>query len=603
MFIVACTLSGCAGFYRDEVKYQNRTVIKVGDYAITQFDLDSAYRNANYDQYVRIGYMTEADAREQVKTSLVDGYILYQQIKDNITLTPTVYQLNEIAKNVVDSAISQMADYLSQARKIYKVDAPQEDSETEDSSTKYSRNNYQKYSHRATLKKVGEEYVIEYNLDKFPTPTLDEAVIDQTILNNLNSNISSATYLQQYVSAIKEKFLQQLYNSVKDEQLVLGESKINVGEQLADKALSLLVDDLINYEYYLRQQNPKQYNLSTDDLLYRFFKRNVDGQIQNQFITNLRNDYLSTHTNELKPTELLAEWKNTIEFNKQYNTDQEGYKSKMRGISTDGDSVLYHPVLDDCTQFGYFIHALLTSEEFTKEVERINEEYPETDSEHKSARETALNSALSLIKIQARDVDGNLAETKTDLSTIIDEYNSIVAKSNMDVRISEFINFMFKYSSDPGLLSGGMPYVVGTNGNSNMNEPFTLEAVNLMTGKTGNKLNTPNQFDGNMSIFTRASKYADLCIANNSDGSYGIHLILFVGDVKNYDVDSSVLTLADLNKTINPLTKETYFDMLFDKVYPATSDTVLYSSKNGYSEYESNIISGSELKKQVVYYK
>ena len=42
-------------------------------------------------------------------------------------------------------------------------------------------------------------------------------------------------------------------------------------------------------------------------------------------------------------------------------------------------------------------------------------------------------------------------------------------------------------------------------------------------------------------------------------------------------------------KVINPLSNKTYFDMLFDKVYPASSSSV-YTSNSDYATYEENIL-------------
>ena len=80
-----------------------------------------------------------------------------------------------------------------------------------------------------------------------------------------------------------------------------------------------------------------------------------------------------------------------------------------------------------------------------------------------------------------------------------------------------------------------------------------------------------------------------------------------MGDVNSYDIpysDSSNVYIQNediigsenfnlYTKTINPLTKETYFDMMFDLVYPASSGEV-YSSNNGYTDYEEDITNESE---------
>ena len=91
----------------------------------------------------------------------------------------------------------------------------------------------------------------------------------------------------------------------------------------------------------------------------------------------------------------------------------------------------------------------------------------------------------------------------------------------------------------------------------------------------------------------------DLCIT-----SYGVHFLFYVGNVNAYDVPISNVDGAYISETnkvgaensnlyykiINPLTGEKYFDMLFDSVYPASSDEETYTSNTGYSNYEESLI-------------
>ena len=610
LIVLACTLSGCAGFYRNDIKYYNKVVIKVGDYNITQFDLDNAYNNYGYAQYVNIGYMQEDEARKQTEESLVNGQLLYKQIKNDPTYTPTIYQLNQIASNVIDSVISQMQSYLASAKSAYGVITSTESTSQETTETQPSILNYKRYTQRATLVSDADEndnpildengnvtYHIEYNPENSAfippkEPTANETVIAYQTIDALQKNIFDEAANKQYINDIINEFKTKFKNSLKNEQVKVNDSYINVGDLLFEKSISLMCDDLIDYEYYLRANN-KNYSTKEADLLYRYFKRNVDNQIQNQYINNFRTNYLRTHTNELDPTKLIEKWRTIVKFNKQYQTDQETYKNKMKDISTDGDSILYHPVLDDGTKFGYFIHILLESE---------TENYSFSDAVKTAGDDkTALDTAVANMRISVKNLDGSSTGKMASINDIQTEYNNMAKLNNYTERLNAFIRLMFKYSSDPGLLSGGMPYVVGTNGFSGMNEPFTNEAIGLMEGTLGNKILGAKNV-GNVSEFN-STKYDDLCVALNGNGNYGIHLIMFIEDVGAYDVDANSLTIADLKREINPLTHETYFDMLFDKVYPAISETEPYSSNNGYADYENTLIENSKLTNKVVHYK
>ena len=54
-------------------------------------------------------------------------------------------------------------------------------------------------------------------------------------------------------------------------------------------------------------------------------------------------------------------------------------------------------------------------------------------------------------------------------------------------------------------------------------------------------------------------------------------------------------------KVINPLSGKTYFDMMFDIVYPASSDEV-YTSNTGYTEYEKELTELSQTTHKVTKY-
>ena len=123
---------------------------------------------------------------------------------------------------------------------------------------------------------------------------------------------------------------------------------------------------------------------------------------------------------------------------------------------------------------------------------------------------------------------------------------------------------------------------------------FTAESVKLM--ENGEK--------GTMSNFSMEN-IGEMCVTE-----YGIHFIFYVGDVKAYDInpaDYSLVYIQDTNKDdnnddiaddelnlytkiINPLTGKTYFDMLFDAVFPASGDSI-YTSKTGYDDEEERLIS------------
>ena len=168
--------------------------------------------------------------------------------------------------------------------------------------------------------------------------------------------------------------------------------------------------------------------------------------------------------------------------------------------------------------------------------------------------------------------------------------------------MSAFVQFMFKYTGDTATLQQGMPYVVGTNGFSAMVEEFNNEAILLMTGENRKGEKVMDGKAGNMSTVD-LENLDNMCITQ-----YGIHLIYYIGNVNTFDIQHSDINKIYIEtddrendemfnlytKVINPLTNKTYFDMMFDKVYPANSNEV-YTTNTGYSEHEEQL---TELSKQ-----
>ena len=274
----------------------------------------------------------------------------------------------------------------------------------------------------------------------------------------------------------------------------------------------------------------------------------------------------------------------------KYRNHEDTYKTDMQDIGTSGDTILWHNTnLSDGTQFGYFTHTLLSFSTTQQNMKTaLDKEVGLTDKQY-NAR---LLEIISAGEYAVRDPEtGELTGDTVPFSDIMAEYKSITQISNYQERLSAFTQFMFKYTGDTATLSAGMPYVVGTNGNSAMEEAFTDEAVRLIEeGVSGGMSKVVDESTGSAD---------DLCVT-----SYGVHLLFYVGNVDAYDVpitniDGVYISENDrvgaessnlYYKVINPLTGETYFDMLFDEVYPASSDEENYTSNTGYTDYEQSII-------------
>ena len=589
LMIITCSLAGCATFSINKVKYYNEVLATVDETKITRFDLLSAYNSYGNSYYVQQLGQSEEEALKSTLNMLIDRELIYQYALDNNNLyKPSAYQVNEVVQKMFDSVDEQMKSFVEDAKKILDIEIKtEEDEESKDDEKAYLLEDYT-YTKRAQVcyNEQTESYFIEYIVPEEETNY--EKLIGEQYLNDFT--------LKNTIKEIKTKYFEHFLND-----LTLTEK--DNATVLYNKARSLFAKSLINYEYYLRDENGNEYDKSTESLFDRYFERTFDSQIQSQYLENVRTYYLA---NEELSIELLVNEYNylaTLNYN-TYSTNHESYKKKMKDISTDGNSVLYHPITD--TQFGYFIHTLISFDSI-KDNLKLLEEIKDKD-EH----DLQYNKLIASLTLKPRNLETGLVDEDAEeltLAEIIAEYNEITKLSTYDEKMSAFIQFMFKYTGDTATLSQGMPYVVGTNGYSAMVEEFNNEAIKLMTGKNADGEQVIEAKVGNMSSAS-VSDIDNLCITE-----YGIHLLFYVGDVNAYDIpyaDNSKAYIQTYDiageesfnlytKTINPLSNKTYFDMMFDLVYPAGSDEV-YTSKNGYSDYEKNLTQLSGQTHQVTKY-
>lgn len=564
LMVFACNLAGCATFSIDKEKYYNEVLAKVGNTNITRFDLLNAYNSYGKTYF---GSDDETSALNETLNMLIERESLYQYaLSQGDLYKPTEFQVNEVVGKIFESLDSQMESYVETAEKILGIENEDVEEETTSDDKTYLKSDYT-YKKRAEVYKDGDVYKVRYIYQE------DETISDQLL---------ETKYLQDYVN-------NDIVSAIKTAYLVRLEEK-EYPTNVERKAKQLLIDDLISYEKYLLNEDGKHYSKTFNDLLYRYIERNFESQIQSQYLENIRTHYLKNETFDVEV--LLDAYKEASEVAYELYDEEdeiEDYKTAIKSIGTKGDTVLYHPDMTDGTKFGYFLHTLINFDEQQKtDIKNLANE-PDEDK-----RQEEINKIVALTKVQARNLDTGKVEEETEFTTLADiitEYNQI--SGSYEEKLDKFVNFMFKYTGDAdSTLVSGMPYVIGHNYStdesySDMVAEFTAESVKLME----------NGVKGTMSNFSM-DNIGEMCVTE-----YGIHFIFYVGDVKEYDVDSSsysnayiqdenIAGLEDLNlynKIINPLTEKTYFDMLFDAVFPASSGSI-YTSKTGYDDEEERLI-------------
>ena len=266
LMIITCSLAGCATFSIDRVKYYNEVVATVGEKNITRSDLLSAYNSYGYSYFVSQEGQTETEAMNSTLDILIDRELLYQYALDNdATYHPTAYQVNNGIQTMFDSLDEQMDTYVEEAKRILNIEINSDNSNSDetDEETAYLYKDYV-YTKRAEVKsrtiyytdssktEVSStptefstiEYYIEYISEE--EPDVYDKLIDESYLNDFNKT--------GIIDAIIEKY----FTDFKD-NLTINEKSENV-DLIYNKVRSLLAEDLISYEYYLRDENGKEYS-------------------------------------------------------------------------------------------------------------------------------------------------------------------------------------------------------------------------------------------------------------------------------------------------------------------------------------------------------
>ena len=583
LMIVTCGLAGCATFSINKVKYYNEVLATVGDKNITRFEVLNAYASYGNSYFVQQEGKSESEAIESTLDLLIDRESLYQYALTENKFKPTDRQVNEIIEEIFTSMDTQMEGYVSTSKSILNIKTVENESEATTNNKVYKLSDYE-YSARA---KIVPYYIYYTNAEKTTVSSTVTQWYDLSYkikyqpenVESWSPVIDDTTYLADHtkegiITVIKDKYFDNFHKNLVETE------KVENVKAIETKAINLFVKDLLNYEYYLRDENGKPYNKLSEDLIYRYFERTFESKIKDQYLENVRIDFLENET--LSVTDIMYKFDSKLRTSHSaYANRPTIYKNKMKDIGTDGDTVLYHPNLTDGTKFGYFIHTLLNLSETQKTaLKNLDKEDAYYDED--------LATLLSEIKVDYRNDQGEVAGSESFVNVITEYQNNVVSQPSYESKMQAFIKFMFKYSGDTATLSQGMPYVVGTNGFSGMVENFTKESIKLMEQGKGSVSNVDLQ------------DIDSFCLTE-----YGIHLVFFVDDVNAYDFNyesKDLVKIQDLVKTLNPLTGETYFDMLFDEVYPAGSGETTYSSNTGYAGYENIILNDFKANNRIVKY-
>lgn len=570
VLMLMVVLTGCSTFSIDKVKYYNEIVAKVGDQNITRFELVNAYNNYGYTNFVTQEGQTEKEALLSTANLLVERKMLVQYAKDNLSkYSLSEYEINNLLTNTIDYLHQSFEDNLTTARKIYGLKEVASSVEEEESPTSQIKLSDYKYQKRVQIKDGNISYI---DIDT------DGEIIDYALDSSYITNFYNRSE-KEIINAIYDKFIEEFYynENNEDEELF---------KKVCDKAIELSCNNLINYEYYLREDG-KRLSTNQKDVLIRYIERTFTSELESAYISKVSNVYMQEE--QLSNESIINAYKALYESDyARYNKDIDAYNDSIITTgSAESELIYYNP--NSNAKFGYFLHVLLPFNNMENDLNWLKDhKMMYTDEEYQALQLEYINQ----ITCQQRTIkeeyvddtlvyeEGIVLDEQVAIKDVLQEYNSKVTDLN------SFVEFMFKYSTDTATLNADMPYVIGYNTITDetyttMVESFTNEAVRLM--KSNQK-------------YTMANEYII--------SSYGVHLLYYVAPLVNQIEYSSLsnVTVQQLDSAIlNPATGETYLDRIFDLVYPASSSG-MFSSNTKYSDFETILVESLYSKYQVVLY-
>ena len=570
VLMLMVVLTGCSTFSIDKVKYYNEIVAKVGDQNITRFELVNAYNNYGYTNFVTQEGQTEKEALLSTANLLVERKMLVQYAKDNLSkYSLSEYEINNLLTNTIDYLHQSFEDNLTTARKIYGLKEVASSVEEEESPTSQIKLSDYKYQKRVQIKDGNISYI---DIDT------DGEIIDYALDSSYITNFYNRSE-KEIINAIYDKFIEEFYynENNEDEELF---------KKVCDKAIELSCNNLINYEYYLREDG-KRLSTNQKDVLIRYIERTFTSELESAYISKVSNVYMQEE--QLSNASIINAYKALYESDyARYNKDIDAYNDTIITTgSSENELIYYNPNSD--AKFGYFLQVLLPFNNMEDDLNWLKDhKMMYTDEEYQALQLKYINQ----ITCQQRTIkeeyvddtlvyeEGIVLDEQMAIKDVLQEYNSKVTDLN------SFVEFMFKYSTDTATLNADMPYVIGYNTITDetyttMVESFINEAVRLM--KSNQK-------------YTMANEYII--------SSYGVHLLYYVAPLVNQIEYSSLsnVTVQQLDSAIlNPATGETYLDRIFDLVYPASSSG-MFSSNTKYSDFETILVESLYSKYQVVLY-
>ena len=528
-------LSGCDLITRDDVKYFNTVVIRVGDEEITREEFIAAY-NMYAPFYFNQGFSAEV-AFEAIKNNLINNKILVSYARENFEPL-SQYEINKIYEEVYESINSQIDSIENQVRLELGFDIS-DDEEDEDESSPV----YEEYEKRVEIIEGEIVYIIPEFEDVDPIGGFvrieNEALIDQIGQENYDDVKERA--FDRYIRRLRN--LESWKGFTPEEStsdLVLGREIERIFKIVEERTL------INRFERYYK----KNVGLDVDSVISRYVEH-----VKDSF----------------------------VKYNPIIDESLSSYHSAM---GSSPQNVFYHPSVE----YIEVSHILIEfSEDQKTQIQELRADF---DANNISAQvyNLQLEQIISEVTVRARDENGvEYGDEKSAEQVLIELEAALTLASDLDEKGRVFNEFIYKYNSDPGMFNAERPYVVNidTDVTDKMIKPFADKARDLHS--YGVKGEISGLVEG---IVFEDRQGPNFNINDPKDSVFGIHILFYHGVRENiYDYNDMFIEVEDgvIEYNIDPILlfntnlitglEKSYFDLILEKM-----------SSDAHTKYRTNIL-------------
>lgn len=536
----AFTLTACNLVVTDKTAFYEQTIATYTynnkEYNVTMSQLNSAFRDYGYSNYVNGYYSTIEDClNDSLNYHIQSSLLMYEletkvnqvyldtnnQLYDVTFADLTGHDWNTTLENIYNSnkpnALEIRYDAFASMQKIidnYCISILQEEERFEEIETETEetlRDEKTEYESKLVIDETAG--TIRRNIEELQLFEEDNVAKHFTLANNYDANTTQKAYVK-YIN-----YLQQIANgegkSTKESDVILNAEK----DAIRKAYLSKLIE-LFQYRY-------ETTSIVEIDTLVDYYKNQFEAQ-QNQFEYNLE----------------------------AYHTAMEKYTSEY---------VYYHS--NSGSEYVLINHILINFTENQKQQIKDLETQLNLDvanfPELKEELEADYNDAVMSIVLNTQseyEVDGvkqtgYISEIIEEIDTVVNNSvdGSVITEDEVRVRAEAFDKLLYKYNDDPGAMNTDFKYAVKISGeyDDKYDKAFALAAKKLYDNyQVGDVLMEPVV------------------------SQYGIHILFYSGVAENIVNENAIeqLTYEDLmNSRVNPASNKSVLEYLYDKLNLTTS--------------------------------